>query len=140
MSSSRKATARRYFEDVLSTHRLETADEILTDDVIVTAPGSSVQGVPELKAMLSEVGAAFPHRDVIIESQIEEGDQLACVFRLVLEHVGEYQGLPPTGKTVDITGVDIFTFSGDRISEIQVYYNAMAIMEQLGVIEGAGTS
>ena len=140
MSSSRKATARRYFEDVLSTVRLETADEILTDDVVVTAPGSSVQGIPALKEMLSEVGAAFPHRDVIIETQIEEGDEVASVFRLVMEHVGEYQGLPPTGKTIDITGVDIFTFTGEKISEIQVYYNALSIMEQLGVIEGAGTS
>ena len=99
-----------------------------------------MQGIPALKEMLSEVGAAFPHRDVIIETQIEEGDEVASVFRLVMEHVGEYQGLPPTGKTIDITGVDIFTFTGEKISEIQVYYNALSIMEQLGVIEGAGTS
>ena len=137
MSSSRKATARRYFEDVLSTRRLETAGEILTEDVVATAPGMSTTGIPELTAFLAEVGGAFPHRDVIIQLEIEEGDHVACVFRLVMEHVGEYKGLPATGKTVDITGIDIFTFSGDKISEIQVHYNAMAIMEQLGVVDAS---
>ena len=126
---------RQYFRDVLSTVRLESADELLTDDVRVIAPGSDVTGIPALKAMLSEVGGAFPHRDVILEEPIEDGERIACVFRLVMEHVGEYQGLPATGKTIDITGVDVFVFEGDRISEIRVFYDSMSIMQQLGVVE-----
>ena len=133
MSNTRKQMVRRYFEDVLSTVRLETADELLTNDVSVVAPGSEVEGIPALKQMLSEAGAAFPHRDVILEEPIEDGDKVACVFRLVMEHVGDYQGLPPTGKTVDITGVDIFTFEDDRISEIRVFYDSMSVMSQLGL-------
>ena len=136
MPTTRKDTVRRYFKDVLSTTRLETADELLTDDVRVVAPGSEVVGVAALKDMLATAGAAFPHRDVVLEEPIEDGDQVACVFRLVMEHVGDYQGLAATGKTIDITGVDVFTFAGDRISEIRVFYDAMSIMQQLGVADG----
>ena len=131
--SARKAAAKRYFDDVLSTRRLETADEFLTEDVTVTAPGESMAGIAELKEFLTAGAIAFPHRDVVIDEQVEEGDHVACVFRLVMEHVGEYQGLPPTGKTVDVTGVNIFRFKEDRIDEIRVFYNAMEVMEQLGI-------
>lgn len=133
MPSTRKQMVRRYFEEVLSTERLETAEELLTDDVRVVAPGSDVQGISALKEMLSAAGAAFPHRGVYLEEPIEDGDKIACVFRLVMDHVGEYQGLPPTGKTVDITGIDVFTFVDDRISEIRVFYDSMSVMAQLGV-------
>ncbi len=133
MSSKRKEIVRRYFEDVLTTARLETADELLTDDVRVVAPGSDVRGIPALKEMLSAAGSAFPHRDLELEEPIEDGDRIACIFRLAMEHVGEHEGLPATGRTVDITGIDVFTFSGDRISEILVFYNALSVMEQLGV-------
>lgn len=139
MSNTRKASVRRYFEDVLSTRRLESADELLTDDVRVSAPGSELIGVTALKEMLTETGKAFPHRDVKLEEPIEDGDQVACVFRLVMEHIGDYQGLAATGKTIDITGVDVFTFEGERISEIRVFYDATSIMQQLGVVDGAAS-
>lgn len=135
--SARKAAATRYFDDVLSTRRIETADELLTDDVVVTAPGVTMAGIAELKEFLSAGAVSFPTRDVVIEEQIEEGDQLACIFRLVMGHVGEYQGRPPTGRTVDVTGVNVFRFEGERIGEIRVFYNAMEVMEQLGALDSA---
>jgi steroid delta-isomerase-like uncharacterized protein len=137
LSQANKEVTRRYFRDVLSTQRLETADEILAPDfTCIDATGSVISGVDDFKAMLRAAGTASPHRDVEILDEVEEGNTVMSVFRLRMEHVGEFMGHPPTGKLVDITGVDVFHFEDGQIQDLRVFYNALTVFEQLGIQPG----
>jgi predicted ester cyclase len=45
-------------------------------------------------------------------------------------------GLAPTGKEITATGISIHRIAGDRIAETWNNYDALGIMQQLGVIPG----
>ncbi|MET9386976.1 ester cyclase [Streptomyces sp. NPDC002928] len=49
-------------------------------------------------------------------------------------HQGEYQDLPPTGKTVTYNKIFIFRFAGGRITEIRGVVDVLAQLRQLGAL------
>ncbi len=48
-------------------------------------------------------------------------------------HTGPFNGLPPTGNTVELEGVDVFTVSEDGIEFLRVYFDQSSMAEQLGL-------
>ena len=47
-------------------------------------------------------------------------------------HSGEYQGHPPTGKTITVTGISIFRLADGKIQEITVNMDRLGQAQQLG--------
>ena len=47
-------------------------------------------------------------------------------------------GIPPTGKQVQITGIDLFRFSGDKIAEHWGVFDQLGMLQQLGVAPSPG--
>ena len=106
----------------------------LTEDVVCRLPtGDTTHGIQAVKDAVAGAAAAFPHRGVQIDEAILGEGRAAIVYSLTMAHVGEFMGIAPTGKEVSITGVDIFGFTGDKISEISVFYNPGVIFAQLGI-------
>jgi quercetin dioxygenase-like cupin family protein len=49
-------------------------------------------------------------------------------------HKGDFMGLPPTGKQVTFTGIAIVRIVGDKMVENWVNFDALSLMQQLGVV------
>jgi predicted ester cyclase len=47
---------------------------------------------------------------------------------------GEFQGLPPTGKSVTFTGINIARIEGGKIAELWSEFDALGVLQQLGAI------
>ena len=124
--------ARRYLTDVLSVVDIDAADELLAPDVVCILPDATrVEGAAALKAMKREVGGAFPHRDISIDFEVADEGGAAVVYSLRMKHVGDYKGLPASGREIVITGVDTFRISDGRVTEIRVFYNPELVAAQL---------
>ena len=75
---------------------------------------------------------AFPDRvDTGVEI-IAEGDMVGYLFKLQGTHRGNFFGIPPTGKTVDVYEVGIFKLIDGRISEAWFMADELALLRQLG--------
>jgi predicted ester cyclase len=62
------------------------------------------------------VRAAFnPH--FTLEHVLADGDKVAVMWTNRGTHVGEWFGIPPTGKTIATAGVDIFLLRDGRLAE-----------------------
>lgn len=48
-------------------------------------------------------------------------------------HTGPFNRLPPTGNTVELDGVDVFTISEDGIESLRVYFDQSSMAEQFGL-------
>jgi predicted ester cyclase len=46
-------------------------------------------------------------------------------------------GLPPTGKGIEMTGIEIFRLRDGRIAELWGEANLMGLMQQLGILPGS---
>jgi len=64
---------------------------------------------------------------------IADGDKVTCRFTSRGVHNGAFMGLPPTGKSIALTGIEIFRLKNGRIAEIWGEANLMGLMLQLNI-------
>jgi steroid delta-isomerase-like uncharacterized protein len=48
-------------------------------------------------------------------------------------NTGPLQGLPPTGRTVEVQGADFLAVEGDRLRSVHGYFDSRAVPDQLGL-------
>ncbi len=63
-----------------------------------------------------------------------EGDRVATRWTGTGTHEGELMGIAPTGNRVEVAGMVISRISGGKIAESWSNYDALGMMQQLGVI------
>lgn len=78
---------------------------------------------------------AFPKYELFIEEMIAEGDKVLVRGRAIGIHQAEFNGIPPTGKKMDLPFVIRYTIKGNKIVDHWLLADQMILMEQLGVID-----
>ena len=133
-----KALYRRWFTDVVSRGDLAAAQEMLAADYRLHFPGMpgpvDRDGHLRLVAMFR---SGFPDWVETVEDLVAEGDRV--VARVVGRgtHVGEFQGVRPTGRRVSATGIGIGCLSNGQIVEAWAAYDALGLLEQLQTADQA---
>jgi steroid delta-isomerase-like uncharacterized protein len=135
--TSNKATVIRLL-DAMNTGDAElvsqTIDEVFEPDVKQHSPFEAT-GTQTLKEMVvARLYRAFPDLHITIEDLIEEGDKVVEKDTVTGTHQGEYNGLPPTGKSVSYSEIFIMRFVNGRIAEIWGVVDLFSQMRQLGMI------
>ncbi|MBC83585.1 MAG: hypothetical protein CL454_01870 [Acidimicrobiaceae bacterium] len=121
-----------YFENILSNKKPDVAKEILTSDIRCVLPTGDVSvGIEPILEAVKGASSAFPHRGISLDKIIVQDTTAAVVYTLAMKHIGDYGDYKATGKTVTITGVDIFEFDGEKISSISVFYNPEIVLQQI---------
>ncbi|MET9451251.1 ester cyclase [Streptomyces cinerochromogenes] len=124
--------------DAVNTGDLETVsktiDEMVAPDVLFHAPlPMGMTGVQALKQVWEVLLRAFPDLRVTTEDTVAEGDRLVLRNTVTGTHLGEYRGLPPTGKPVRYGEIFIIRFADGRVAEIWGVVDVLAQLRQLGV-------
>jgi steroid delta-isomerase-like uncharacterized protein len=127
-----KAICWRYTEKVANQGNLEFADEIFDRYVSHQPDGSTLQRGPEdVKRFSGEFRSAFPDFRVSIEDQIAEGDRVVNRVTVRGTHQGEFRGMAPTGKVIELKGINIFRFSPEgKVVESWDSYDQLSLMRQ----------
>jgi predicted ester cyclase len=73
-----------------------------------------------------------------IEDIIAEGETVIARWSCRGQHKGELNGIAPTGKQFAISGVTIARFANGKIVEGYVNWDALGLMQQLGVVPEFG--
>jgi predicted ester cyclase len=128
-----KAMARRFLEEEQDADRVVAYDELCTPDYVEHDPMMPVKsmGLPEIREAYRELAMAMKLRHVV-DSIIAEEDLVAARFTARGRHVGEYQGIPPSGRTFEITGQITLRFQDGKIAETWIIEDRPGILEQLG--------
>ncbi|NYI04638.1 ester cyclase [Allostreptomyces psammosilenae] len=110
-------------------------DEFVAPDVLFHAPvPMGGTGVEALKRVWEVLLRAFPDIRVTVEETIAEGDKVVSRNTVTGTHLGEYRGLPPTGKTVTYSEIFVFRFADGRIAEIRGVVDVLTQLRQLGAL------
>ncbi|MBX3650857.1 MAG: ester cyclase [Burkholderiales bacterium] len=76
--------------------------------------------------------AAFPDRVDVIERVIADGDRVGLLFRVTGTHTGNFFGIEPTGKRVDVYEVALLRIVNGQMVEGWFMMDEAELLRQLG--------
>jgi predicted ester cyclase len=94
----------------------------------------------EFKRDVTEIRRAFPDYAGTNVEQIAEGEKVANRFVFLGTHLGEFEGISPTGKRVEFIGHSIDRVVEGKIVESWVEMDMLGVMQQLGAVPEPGQS
>ncbi len=139
MSEQNKAIARRYMEEVWGKGDYDAERELVASNVVDHNPAPGQPGGFEgHHHALTGIRTAFPDGRLTVEQLVCEGDKVADRWTFTGTHLGESMGMPPTGKKVNFTGVDILRIEKGKVAEIWHQEDMLGMLTQLGVVPAPG--
>ena len=135
MSADQNKALVRQFVAAADRQDFASATACLSPDLIVHLAGAP--GPLDL-ATFFQFGqmwhAAFPDEQTIFDDQIADRDKVVSRMTSTATHSGEFQGIPPTGKRITVTGIWIERIAEGKIVERWGVVDMLGVMQQLGVI------
>lgn len=133
-----KATMKRFYEEIVDKGRLELIEELVADNFVdhEAFPGLSGDRAG-LHGFLDMMRGAFPDFSMRIEDLIAEGDRVVARTTTSGTHEGEFMGIAPSGKRIQVQGIDIVRFADGKAVEHWGVTDQASMMEQLGVAPAA---
>jgi predicted ester cyclase len=129
-----KHTIERLYEEVVNQGRLEVLDEICWPDHLEHNPfPDQLQGVEGLKQRASMVRAAFDPT-FTLEHVIAGGDKVVVMWTNRGTDSAGWMGMPPSGKSFAVQGVDIHLFKDGRLAEHWDVVDVYGMLVQTGAI------
>jgi steroid delta-isomerase-like uncharacterized protein len=136
MSEVNKTIVRRLFEEVWNKGNLSVADELFAPNYEhhdASTPDVG-RGPESEKKRATLYRTAFPDLRLTIEDIIAEGETVVARWSCRGTHKGDLSGIAPTGKQFTISGVSIARFTGSKMAEGWINWDAQGLMQQLGVV------
>jgi steroid delta-isomerase-like uncharacterized protein len=133
-----KAIIRRFFEVGPSKGDLVAANELLSPNFSLHTPLPSAPSVQGMIDTITTCRAAFEHLNVKVEDMVAEGDKVTARFVANGNHKGSFMNLPPTGRPITMTGIEIFRIENGKIAELWAEANLLGLMQQLGILPPFG--
>ena len=116
--SKNKALMRRIYEEMWNAGNPSLAVEIFNQP----------EGV---ERFVSQFLTSFPDLQHTIEGMIEEGDQVAVQFSARGTHQGPWLQFPPTGRSIQYTGVTVARIENNKIVQHYTWWDKMSLVEQI---------
>lgn len=95
--------------------------------------GDVYDGPEEVAAYYQETRAAFPDQRNELIALHHADDAVVLEAMLYGTHLGNYRGLPPTGRSFEMRFCAIFDFDEDRLICERVYFDSATVLRQLGI-------
>lgn len=134
MSAANKAKVQQIY-DVINANTLDDLDALIAVDLLDHSPSpGAAPGLAGTKQTLSMYHAVFSDLRVTAEDMIADGDKVVARLKMIGTNTGEFMGLPPTGKQVTMSGIEMFRLAGDKVVERWAEFDMMSLMQQLGVM------
>lgn len=127
-----KALVLRWRDELWNKRNVDALDELAAPDYVGHIAGFSepVQGREACKRMFAAWLASFEIR-VTPEILIAEGDMVAVRDNNWAKSVGEFQGVPPTGKEGTLTSTDLYLIAGGQVKEQRFEADYTGFLQQL---------
>jgi len=99
------------------------------------ARGGVVHGREALEAFVREFHSAFPDFHLAVDDWISSDEVVMKEWTMTGTHEGEFNGISPTGREIESTGMAKVLIADGRVKEDRLYYNPQLMVEQLGLTE-----
>jgi len=130
-----KAAVRRFANEGFNAGNGDTAYTYVSEQMIDHNPfPGQVPGPEGVKQVIAMFHAAFPDVHYTNEHIFGEGDLVTDHWIMEGTHQGTFMGIPPTGKRVKVSGIDIFRMADGKIVERWAEIDTLGMLQQLGAV------
>jgi steroid delta-isomerase-like uncharacterized protein len=130
-----KLVSRRWIEVFNARDDAAEAD-VRAQDYVAHAPASLEPAPLDSEAwtrFLSGFVEAFPDLQITVQDAVGEGELVAQRVHFAGTHTGEFQGLPPTHRKVEFSGLELNRFVDGRVTEHWFQLDTLTLLQQLGL-------
>jgi predicted ester cyclase len=124
---------RTIIEDGFSNGDVSVIDDIASPDFVEHQYGFSPPDATGVKEAITSLHQAFPDFSLTIEELVSSDDKVWGRMTGRGTHEGELGTMPPTGKEMEITVIDIMRFEDGKLIEHWGIADRFAMMDQLGM-------
>lgn len=135
LQEENKTVAKRAFEEILNSGRFELAEQLYARDFVNHGVHKKAS-LEEDQAALKGWHQAFSDITIVPEKLIAEGDLVTIYWVAKGTNTGTGNGLPATGKKVELAGITIWRIVDGKIKEEWSAFDQLSMMQQLGLIPG----
>jgi len=131
-----KALVRRQFEAIWNGGNLALIDELYAPNYTNHDPANPDQA-PGPAGFTQRVGlyrTALPDLHLTVEDQVAEDDRVVTRWTASGTHQGDLMGIPPTGKSVSVTGMLISRIESGKFVEEWVNWDTLGLLRQVGAV------
>lgn len=93
--------------------------------------GPVIEGTDPVRELIASFGTSLPSITYVAEKIHHADDAVIVEYRITGRHDGEYNGIPPTGATVDYPAIAVYEFDGPDLICERMYINLRGLEAQL---------
>ena len=141
MSEGSKQIFQRYFDEAANGGNLDLLDEIFAADYLHHDPANpdpAVGGAEGVEDHLASLMGAFPDLKFEVDDMVAKGEEIVVRWTARAPTPATTSGCPPTGKPIEITGMNTWNTRDGKAIEGWVNRDDMLLLQQLGVIPSPG--
>jgi steroid delta-isomerase-like uncharacterized protein len=86
------------------------------------------------KDKVAGFAAIFPDIEEDLQDIVASGDTVATRWVLTGSQQQEFMGIPATGQTIRVEGMNFYRLKDARVTDIWTQFDAVGMMQQLGAI------
>ena len=134
MSAENEAVVRRFYEQMNNERKNDLAEELFTEDHVMHDPQVPAGVGPQGMVDVVSVYQTGVEGHWAIEELFSAGDKVIVRWTGSGTHVGEVNGIPPTGKKLAIDAISIHQLRGGKIAETWEVWDTLGFLQQIGVV------
>jgi len=125
--------AKKYL-DAWNAHDADAIVKTFADGGTYSDPTTGEISGDAIGANAKHLWGAFPELSFEIVSIAEVGaDGVVAEWIMKGTNTGTFQGLPATGRTISLPGVDVIEVGADGLKSVKGYFDTRAVPDQLGL-------
>ena len=123
-----RATIRSWM-NAWSEGNLDAVEDIFASDYAVNGNIVTPEGV---KQAIIWLHSTFHNAVLSVEKMVAEADRVAVRWSLQGTHGGAFMGIPATGRSVTLSGINIYRLANGKIQENHESVDIHGLLRQLG--------
>jgi predicted ester cyclase len=134
-----KRVVREYIETVVNTGNCDNISGFISPDYAeVFNHQKYPSGIEGAKEHIMGVRENYANLKLTIDRQMAEGDWVVTCYTMEGIHVGDWMGIHPTGKRIEVTGVNVDKVVDGKIVEHGGAANLFNSLLEIGAIKIVG--
>jgi predicted ester cyclase len=126
--------------DRLNAHDVASMRAVWTSETVEYFPDATCHGADEIAAYFAEKMQSIENFHLEVITLIASGDDVLVHWHMTGRHTGRLLGIAPTGRSIELDGIDHFVLRNGQVMSNTVVFDQMTFARQLGLLPADGSA